>query len=434
MPLYTPVFEKFRLVNLHKVKQYVHDFFSYFSFTLFLQLFALPCHCYNSKYFSLPSCILHTNLLYFHQQKAYKFRGDILALKYKEIAAALKQQILDGVYPPGSLLPTEQQLCSIHDASRQTIRTALQALAEEGLISRRQGSGSRVSALQDFSLQPQRTIAIITTNITDYIFPWVLRAAESVLSSNNCATLLYATSNQISQERRILQDLLLQKKIDGILVEGTKTALPNPNLDLYRKLQARKIPLVFFHGGYRDLEGSVSVLDDNYNGGRQLVEYLAGRGHTRIAGLFKNDDLQGHQRYAGFIDALRDLNLPMDDQKIFWYSTENKDIMNPQSSLWDTRIASTLHGCSAVVCYNDQVANTLLEYLVSRKIQIPDQMAVVSFDNSFYSSLSSRRITSLSHGDYNVGQIAAETLIQLLDGKSVQSQVVPWVLIEKESS
>ena len=357
-----------------------------------------------------------------------------MPLKYREIAGQLRQQILDGVYPAGSFLPTEQHLCELHNASRQTIRTALQCLSDDGLIQRRQGSGSRVLDLQEIPLPPQRTIAIITTNITDYIFPGVLREAEAILSANNCATMLFATSNQVSQERRILLDLLSQKKIDGLLVEGTKTALPNPNLDLYRKFQARNIPLVFFHGGYRDLEGSISIMDDNYHGGRQLVEYLMKKGHTRIAGLFKNDDLQGHQRYAGFIDAQRDLNLPMDDQKIFWYSTEIKDMMNAQSPFWDSQIAPILRGCTAVVCYNDLVANPLVEYLTSRNISIPKQMAVVSFDNSFYSSLSSCRITSLSHGQNNVGRIAAETLMQLFEGKAVQSQTVPWVLMEKESS
>jgi len=276
-----------------------------------------------------------------------------MALKYKDIAAQLRRDILDGSYPPGTLLPTEQQLCAIHQVSRQTIRTALQSLADEGLIQRRQGSGSRVLDLQHPAKQLQRTIAIITTNITDYIFPGVLREAEAVLSANNCATLLYATSNQVSLERRILLDLLSQKKIDGILVEGTKTALPNPNLDLYRKLQARNIPLVFFHGGYRDLEGSITIMDDNYNGGRQLVEYLMSKGHTRIAGLFKNDDMQGHLRYAGFINAQRDLNLPMDDQKILWYSTENKEVMDARSPMWDNQIAPILRGCTAVVYYND---------------------------------------------------------------------------------
>lgn len=383
---------------------------------------------------SFSPCILHTNLLQYIVNEHTNFEVILLALKYKLIAAQLRQQILDGVYPPDTFLPTEQQLCLLYNASRQTIRTALQCLADEGLILRRQGSGSRVLNLREFPMPPTRTIAIITTNITDYIFPSVLREAEAVLSANNCATLLYATSNQVSLERRILLDLLSQKKIDGILVEGTKTALPNPNLDLYRKLQSRNIPIIFFHGVYRDLEGSISIMDDNYNGGRQLVEYLLRKGHTRIAGLFKNDDLQGHLRYAGFIDAQRDLNIPMDDQRIFWYSTENRDIMNAQSPLWDAQIAPILRGCTAVVCYNDQVANPLVEYLTSRNISIPRHMAVVSFDNSFYSSLSSCRITSLSHGDHNVGRIAAETLIQLLNGNAVHSQTVPWILMEKESS
>ena len=356
-----------------------------------------------------------------------------MALKYAEIAAQLRQQILEGTYPEGTFLPTEQQLCAAHRASRQTVRTALQLLADEGLIQRRQGSGSRVLDPKG-AHQPQRTIAIITTNITDYIFPGVLREAEAVLSANNCSALLRATSNQVSQERRILLDLLSQKKIDGVLVEGTKTALPNPNLDLYRKLQARRIPLVFFHGGYRDLEGAVSVLDDNFNGGRQLVRYLASKGHTHIAGIFKSDDIQGHQRYAGFMDALLELKLPMDDQKIFWYSTENRDMENPHSSYWAEIVSSTLRGCTAVVCYNDQVANVLVEYLTSRHIQIPREMAVVSFDNSFYSSLSHCRITSLSHGSENVGRVAAQTLMQLLADKPVQSQTVGWVLVEKESS
>ena len=357
-----------------------------------------------------------------------------MTLKYEEIAARLRQLIRDGTYPEDTLLPTEQKLCAEYSASRQTIRTALQQLVDEGLIQRRQGSGSRVLRLRDAPPQLQRSIVIITTNITDYIFPGVLREAEAVLSANNCSTLLSATSNQIAQERRILLDLLSRKKIDGVLVEGTKTALPNPNLDLYRRLQARNIPLVFFHGTYRDLEGAVSVLDDNYNGGRQLVDYLAAKGHTHIAGIFKSDDIQGHQRYAGFMDALLDRKLPLDDQRVFWYSTENTDIANAQSAYWREIVAPTLRGCTAVVCYNDQVANVLVDYLISQSIRIPEEMAVVSFDNSFYSSLSHCRITSLSHGNYNVGRVAAETLMQLFEGKPVHSQTVPWVLVEKESS
>ena len=87
-----------------------------------------------------------------------------------------------------------------------------------------------------------------------------------------------------------------------------------------------------------------------------------------------------------------------------------------------------------MVCYNDQVAYPLLDLLMTKHIAVPEQMAVVSFDNSYFSNFSSRRITSLSHGEHNVGRIAAETLMRIFEGKEVQSQQVPWDLVEKESS
>ena len=357
-----------------------------------------------------------------------------MALKYKSISDELRSRIFSGVYPPDSMLPTEFMLCHEFNCSRQTIRAALQCLSDEGLILRRQGSGSRVVDTQDTHQNPRRTIAIITTNITDYIFPRVLRGAEAVFSSNNCEFMLYTTSNQVSLERRILQGLLDLKKVDGILVEGTKSAHPNPNLDLYRKIQEKNIPLVFFHGNYSEMDNTVAVLDDNYRGGYMLVEYLAAKGHTQIAGIFKYDDIQGHQRYAGYIDALRDFDLSMSDRKVFWYNTEFKDLLDSKNPIWPQTISSFIQGCTALVCYNDQVAKAAVEYLLANRVSIPRQMAVVSFDNSQFSEFGNCRITSLSHEPYNVGQIAAKKLIDLMNGNPVQSELVPWVLVEKESS
>lgn len=102
-----------------------------------------------------------------------------------------------------------------------------------------------------------------------------------------------------------------------LLVEGTKTGLPNPNLGLYRKLISRGVPMVFMHNIYPELSDCISVLDDNYGGGRQLVEYLYKKGHRSISGIFKNDDLQGLQRYARYADALREFGLPMEEQRVF---------------------------------------------------------------------------------------------------------------------
>ena len=353
--------------------------------------------------------------------------------KYQQLAQALREQILTGSLNASEQLPTEMALAEAYQLSRQTVRQALSLLVQEGLIEKRQGSGSRIlHPTQDAPGAP-RNIAVLTTYISDYIFPSILREAEAVFSAHRCTTLVFASKNQISKERHVLNTLLELPQLDGLLVEGTKTCLPNPNLDLYRRLLERDVPLVFLNGCYAELSQCLSVLDDNYGGGKMLVEYLQQRGHRHIAGIFKSDDIQGHGRYSGYADALRELDLPLRDEQIYWYSTEDRDRIFSAPDLPDTMLR-VLDGCTAVVCYNDEVASRLVVCLKKRGVDVPREMAVVSFDNSHYSELSPVRITSLSHGSHKVGKIAAELLLRKMDGEPCQSQVVPWVLIEKESS
>lgn len=355
--------------------------------------------------------------------------------KYQRIADVLRDQIREGHYPQGGLLPTEQALCEEFDASRQTVRQALQCLVTEGLILRRQGSGSRVCEKPREILMPPRTVAVVSTYISDYIFPGILREIEQVLSANNCTPLLFSTQNQVSNERKVLQNLLNLPKLDGILIEGTKAALPNPNLDLYRRLMARNIPMVFMHGHYPELSGGIAILDDNYNGGYALVKYLHGKGHTHIAGIFKADDQQGHQRYAGYAAALTDLDLPLEDANIYWYYTATKDLLSAPDPVWENHLGRVLSGCTAVVCYNDDVASSLIPVLQRRGVRIPEDLAVVSFDDSRYSDLTACRITTLSHGSQNVGRLAAQALMKCFQGEPCPPvQNVPWKLVEKESS
>ena len=168
--------------------------------------------------------------------------------KYQIVADALRAGIRDGSYQ--KTLPTEQALCAQFGVSRQTVRQALSLLETERLIDRRQGSGSHIREQKDASFHRRLSIAVVTTYISDYIFPSILREIEAVCSENNSAPLLFATQNQFANERKILMTLLGMEHLDGILVEGTKTGLPNPNIKLYQKLMDRGIPLVFIHGNY----------------------------------------------------------------------------------------------------------------------------------------------------------------------------------------
>lgn len=345
--------------------------------------------------------------------------------KYQLIAKELQDEIKAGHLAEGTMLPTEEALTQRFSASRQTIRQALSILVDAGLITKQRGSGSRVCAQQ---LPPRSgNIAVIATYISDYIFPGILREAQSVFAANQYSAILSATRNSVYHEREILLDLL-NKPIDGILVEGTKTALPNPNLDLYQKLTERNIPIVFFNGFYSDLPDSVSVYADNFGGGYELVQHLLQKGHTKIAGIFKSDDIQGHERYSGYITALRDAGRMVPDSLVFWYTTETRD------ELFTEEHAKKIAECTAVVCYNDEIAFRLIPLLMQNGIRVPQDVAVVSFDNSSLSDLSPVKITSLSYGGQNIGHVAAETLLDRIAGKPAASQTLRWTLVEKDSS
>ncbi len=345
--------------------------------------------------------------------------------KYQGIADTLREDISRGVYTQGQLLPTEEQLCAKFGASRQTVRQALSLLVESGLITKQRGSGSRINPRAE---NPRSgNIAVITTYISDYIFPGILREADAVFSAAKYTAILAATRNSVYNERSILLELL-NKPIDGILVEGTKTALPNPNLDLYRKFREKNIPLVFFNGYYSELEGCVAVYADNYGGGYELVSYLLSKGRERIAGIFKNDDIQGHQRYFGYISALRDNNKLMPGNSVFWYATENRD------EFVSAELAEKLSEFDAVVCYNDEIAFRLIPLLLDRSRRVGRDIAVLSFDDSSLSEISPVKISSLSYGEKNIGRTAAEKLIRLIGGEKIDSETLPWLFKERDSS
>jgi len=354
-----------------------------------------------------------------------------MAFKYLQLATELQAEIARGTFL--DKLPTEQALCEAYQMSRLTVRQALNHLVQMGLIEKRQGSGSRV--LNQERVGKSDRIAVVTSYINDYIFPAVLQDIQTVLTRDNYSTLLFATQNRTDNERTILQQLLSQP-LGGLIVEGTKTALPNPNLDLYEKLALAHIPVVFIHGSYAALGGAICVSDDNYSGGYTLARHLITKGHTKIAGIFKSDDIQGHQRYLGYLSAMRDAGLPIPDEHVLWYSTKDRQFLLDYGhiTMLEHFCSFYLKDCTAVVCYNDEVADKLIRLLLSKGKNVPGDLAVVSFDNSYYSDLCPVRITSLAHKAHKLGETAASLLLDQIEGRPCQSNSIPWKLIQKESS
>ncbi len=352
--------------------------------------------------------------------------------KYESLALKLTGQIEKNLQNGISKLPTEAELCSRYQVSRQTVRAALALLGRQGIITSRQGSGSYATGLSPDS--QRNTIPILIMNSQEYIYPHLIADIRGALSGQGYELSVYATGNDTSTERKYLLSFL-DAPPRGMIVEGCKSTLPNPNIDLYERLRSLGTFILFLHSSYKGLPDSICIKDDNYYGGRLLAEHLIRLGHTQIATLLKIDDIQGPERYHGVCASLRDLGCILADCHTGWYLSSDLDALESRQ---DTRfitnfIQNQLQGCSAVICHDDEIAYWMMKELSYASIHVPQELSVVCFGNSYLSDLSNIRITSLTHAPNEVADALAECMAQRLRGLPVVSQEIPWQLVHRES-
>lgn len=347
-------------------------------------------------------------------------RGKIRVKKYIQLYNTLREKITSGALTPGTQLQTENQMAGQFGVSRQTVRQALEMLRHDGFIYSVQGSGSFVGSAIGRAPENRR-IAVVTTYFSEYIFPSILRGISEAAVENGYTIEINTTNNSISAEKAVLKNIM-EHPVAGIIVEGTKAALPNPNTVYYQQLAQQGIPIVFINSIYPGLEDPriVSVVTDDFNGGYRLAKKLIAEHHALIGCIFKSDDAQGINRFSGVMSALADNNVEYNDTNFFWFSTETKHSFMP------TLISGGLFtDCTALVCYNDEVVSTICSYLKHNTHNI---RAIASFDCNLNLDLvpSGIEFISLPHPRHLLGKTAAHKLFNMLAGKVESSVVLSW--------
>lgn len=348
----------------------------------------------------------------------------------------LKQEILSwlhsGEWKPHDLLPSENALASQFGMSRQTVRQTLSELEQEGYLYRQRGKGTYV-APPDYvkSGAAGAAVGMVTTYISDYIFPHIVRGAEAVLRSRGMGLYLTSTDNDKQREKDSLQ-LMAERSVGGLIVEPTKSAEGNPNLEQYLAFRYRGVPVVMINARYPELDCPCLIVDDEA-GGFAAAEHLIQLGHRRIAGLFKTDDLQGTRRMKGFLRALRQHGVPVMPDGIVTYASENK-WSRPAELLAD--MLRREDRPTALVCYNDELAVALLETIRQAGLSVPDDLSLVGFDDSTLAQAAEVKLTTLTHPKTAMGERAAEMLLRLMADPSAEGEDVTYApkLIVREST
>lgn len=352
--------------------------------------------------------------------------------KYQQVTEWIQSRITAGELGIGDKLESEHEISTLFGISRQTVRHALSVLIKAGLLESVQGSGTYVrdpQAPEGAEMELSRTVTIISTYVDGYIFPGILQSMVRTLEQNGYGASIMFTNNRLETERQLLERILKEKSRNPLIVEPVMSGLPNPNLNYYRRIRMSGIPILFFHSFYPELDIPHIGMDDE-QAGRMAAEYLISQGHRKIGGIFKADDGQGRRRYKGYLKALLHAGIGVNEERVCWIDTqEMKELPEVSPRIW-----KRLENCTACVCYNDEVAHVLTESAAGRNLRIPEDLSLVSFDNSDLARLNTVPLTSVAHPMELLGIRVAENIMGLIEKKDFDATFEFPVEMEIRSS
>lgn len=350
---------------------------------------------------------------------------------YKVIYLDLKNAILNQHYSYGTQVPTEMELTETYQVSRITAKRALMELESDRLIERTAGKGSFV-IYQSQSLPQTYELAFMLPFSQAAGLEYYVQGATDYLEKTPYQLTIHATEGSPTRQRELLQNLK-EDKYDGLIIYPEN---PINSIDLLYRQHLNGFPIVMLD---KKLEGTdiPSITSDNFNGGALAANYALKMGHTKIAYLSTIDLLENtsvRDRYLGYLKALH-------DAKIQDYSdglTNKKFIKQlDAASLQEYLLEIKRTGFTCIIAENDIIAMRLLAEAKKLKLDIPNDLSLIGFDNIQMTDLVSPQLTTVEQNFYQIGFLAAESLVQQLTERDNTNQkfskIVPVALVERES-
>jgi len=158
-----------------------------------------------------------------------------------------------------------------------------------------------------------------------------------------------------------------------------------------------------------------SVHLDNETASYEAVTYLIQKGHRQISMIrASGDSAVGGDRYEGYRRALEDSNIPLVEEWVVESGFSADDGMSAMRQIMESGTRPT-----AVFCSTDWMAVGAMNYLLDIGLKVPEDIAVIGFDNSFMASIVRPKLTSIEYSGIEIGMTASRHLIKLIKGDTV---------------
>ncbi|HLW03336.1 MAG TPA: LacI family DNA-binding transcriptional regulator [Ktedonobacterales bacterium] len=301
------------------------------------------------------------------------------------------------------------------DVDASTRERVLRVMREQNYVpnpaaSRLAGRHSQILGVLVPSLSwpfiPDIMQGVVNPSLQWPLIPEIMRGVTEFISETPYELLLYSTSQQ-KDHREVIDRILATHLISGLLA-----ILPGRALEDLMRAHEQELPLVVIddQGGANELP---SVGTHHRYGAYLAVKHLINLGHRRI-GHIRGLHTCSEERYLGYCDALQEAGIPLDPALVLQGDFE---IVSGQAC---ARIFFAMpERPTAIFAGNDQMAYGVLAAAEQHSIRIPQDVAVVGFDDIPLSAHIRPALTTVHQPFFEMGQCAAELLLSLADMDAV---------------
>lgn len=267
-----------------------------------------------------------------------------------------------------------------------------------------------------------RTVGVLVANLDNPFFVDVALGAEQRSRELELGVVVCNSAYDPVRESQNL-DLLVQQRVQGIIISPV-----DENSSRLEMLKDRGIPMVFVDrvGDDRDCW---SVMVDDRRGGRLGAKHLIDRGHRRIAYLGHPDrSPKVRERYQG---AREVINRAPGDITLELLSAESWTVESGRAAGNALIRRPADKRPSAVLCANDMLALGLLQTVTQNGIRVPEDLAIVGYDNIQWSEIGAVPLTTVAQPRELLGRTAVDMIMQLIDDPR-RAPVANHVILQPE--
>jgi DNA-binding LacI/PurR family transcriptional regulator len=265
------------------------------------------------------------------------------------------------------------------------------------------------SIAQSLQTKKTKTIGVIVPEIKQPFFASAINGIEELAYAAGY-TIIVCQSNETADREVLVTRSLGSHRVAGLLVSLSRST---ENLDHFKILQRRGVPIVFFDRVSHDIEASKVVVDD-YKGAFDVVEHLIKSGYQRIAHLAGPKNLSISKfRLKGYMDALQQGNLSFNASMVIYGGLDDTDGIIGFQKLLNLKPLP-----DAIFAVNDPVATGAFVMIKEHGMKIPDDIALAGFSNTYMTSLLDPPLTTVEQPSYEIGKTAAQLLMEQINSNN----------------